>query len=520
MERCFLDGQFPCRWTPDLGGGFGFPLFNYYSPLVYYLGVVFRLTGFSFVGSIKLLFLTGIILSGISMYLLTKEFWGKLGGLVSAVFYIFVPFHALDIYVRGDLSEFFALAIVPFVFWAFYRLIKTNERQFLFLTGLFLGAFLLSHNITAMLFAPLLLVWIIFWFLVLKKIQKETVFQVLIAGLAGFGLSAFFIIPALLEQSLVQVGSLTTGYFDFKAHFITLRQLFLDRSWSFGISRFGPTDTLSFQIGWPHWWLVFLSFGLTILKLKDRGDFRKWLIILMSGLFLVLVFMIHPRSVIFWENLPLIAFTQFPWRLLGPVGLVSSFLAGSVIILLAGKDKVQVHLLAFFLVVLVVALNTAYFKPAKFTSATDEDFLTGETFKSEQQGAVYDFLPKGVTKLPDFDAQDIQIISGEANISEFVRKSDYFKVNIEVHGDQPAQIIAPVFDFAGWEVFVDEQPVTINKNPWGLIQMESPKGKHEISGWFRNTKIRLSGNGISIVTLLLVIYFFVTNDRKNKKFKK
>ena len=33
MEKCFLDRQIPCRWIPDMGYGFGFPLFNFYPPL-------------------------------------------------------------------------------------------------------------------------------------------------------------------------------------------------------------------------------------------------------------------------------------------------------------------------------------------------------------------------------------------------------------------------------------------------------------------------------------------------------
>ncbi|MGB6881820.1 MAG: hypothetical protein WBD86_00765, partial [Microgenomates group bacterium] len=33
MEKCFKDFQIPCRWVPDMGYGFGFPLFNFYPPL-------------------------------------------------------------------------------------------------------------------------------------------------------------------------------------------------------------------------------------------------------------------------------------------------------------------------------------------------------------------------------------------------------------------------------------------------------------------------------------------------------
>src|SRR3989344_736405 len=87
MEKCFLDGQIPCRWVPDMGYGFGFPLFNYYPPLPYLIGEVFRIFGFTFVFSAKLAFALSIIASGIAMYLLAKDFFGRIGGMLSAIFY-------------------------------------------------------------------------------------------------------------------------------------------------------------------------------------------------------------------------------------------------------------------------------------------------------------------------------------------------------------------------------------------------------------------------------------------------
>src|SRR3989344_8647632 len=49
MEKCFKDGQIPCRWIPDMGYGYGFPLYNFYPPLPYWIGMLVRVIGFSFV---------------------------------------------------------------------------------------------------------------------------------------------------------------------------------------------------------------------------------------------------------------------------------------------------------------------------------------------------------------------------------------------------------------------------------------------------------------------------------------
>src|SRR5260370_36359340 len=61
MYLVLSQGQFPPRWIPDLGFGFGYPLFNFYPPLVYYLGSVIHFIGFSFIDSTKIVMGIGFL---------------------------------------------------------------------------------------------------------------------------------------------------------------------------------------------------------------------------------------------------------------------------------------------------------------------------------------------------------------------------------------------------------------------------------------------------------------------------
>src|SRR4029450_9583380 len=77
----------------------------------------------------------------------------------------------------------------------------------------------------------------------------------LLASVAlGFGLSAFFWLPATLERGSTEfdrsVGP--ASYFFYGHHFIELRQLWETR-WGFGESLPGSTDGMSFQLGRLHW---------------------------------------------------------------------------------------------------------------------------------------------------------------------------------------------------------------------------------------------------------------------------
>ena len=76
MDRCFKDGQLPCRWAPDMAQNYGQPLFNFYSAFPYYLGELIHLVGFSFIDTVKLLFFLSLFLSGAFSYLLARHFIG------------------------------------------------------------------------------------------------------------------------------------------------------------------------------------------------------------------------------------------------------------------------------------------------------------------------------------------------------------------------------------------------------------------------------------------------------------
>jgi len=254
MEKCFLDGQIPCRWVPDMGYGFGFPLFNYYPPLPYLIGEVFRIFGFTFVFSAKLTFALSIIASGIAMYLLAKDFFGRIGGILSAIFYIWAPYHAVDVFVRGAMNESWALVWFPLILWSSYKLIKEFkfEKRWLILLSIVYSLLLMSHNIMVLIFTPLLALWV-FVHLWLSNTWRRLL-PLFIAGVLALGMSAFFTLPSYFEQKYVNISSLVQDYFDYSGHFVTVNQLFFSRFWGDGASAFGEeNDGMSFSlVGHEH----------------------------------------------------------------------------------------------------------------------------------------------------------------------------------------------------------------------------------------------------------------------------
>ena len=499
MRKCLSDFQIPCRWVPDMGYGNGFPLFNFYGVFPYYIGALFSFfTGY--VWAAKILFLIPAIFGGISMYFLGKEIFGKNGGVVAGVLYLFAPYRALDLYVRGAIAESFALAIVPLVFCFSLKLIKEkNFKNFLgFLLSL--AAFLMCHNIMTMLFLPLLIIWIAY-FLIINKFKNWL--PLVLGSALGFGLAAFFIIPAYLEQGLIQTETLTRNDLDFRVHFVTISQLFFNRAWGYGASILGPIDHLSFQIGWPYWWVVLLAGVLLIVNLIRRKTKDAIIVLFLIIVFLFSVFMTHNKSAFVWEKIGILRFTQFPWRFLSLTIFSASLLGGSIIFFF--KNGKWQKIIALIVVILTVLLNWNYFRPEKFyPNITDQTKLSNGSWETQQKASILDYLPKTALEPREKASDQPIIVSGNAQISSFVNKSNYWKFKINIFDQTKVEV--PVFDFPNWEVYIDNQKVNHNHNNFlGRISFDLLPGTYNIEGKFENTNIRTLANIISLLSILGII---------------
>src|SRR3989344_8526369 len=72
MGRALRNGQFPVRWVSDLGYGYGYPLFNFYGPLPYYVGGALYAAGFSGLVATKIMFGIGIVGASLTMFLFVR----------------------------------------------------------------------------------------------------------------------------------------------------------------------------------------------------------------------------------------------------------------------------------------------------------------------------------------------------------------------------------------------------------------------------------------------------------------
>ncbi len=509
MRQCFTDLQIPCRWVPDMGYGNGFPLFNYYSALPYYIGGLLSYA-LGLVNSAKALFFIPLLLGGISMFLLGQKLYGKDAGFLAGVLYMFAPYRALDSYVRGAIAESFALAIAPFVFYYTLKIIDKPTRSNLILGSISLAAFLISHNIMTMFFTPFIILWgMLFLYIEKWKSWKP----LLVCFILGVGLSAFFLIPVFLEKNLVQTDTLIQGGSDFRTHFVGVGQLFLDRSWGYGGSFFGPIDTISFQVGWPLWWFVLLVIPPFLLSFKKSLRITLGAVFLLA-MFGISIFMQHNKSAFIWEHIGTLQFAQFPWRLLSLSIFSASLIGGLFIYYLSSRFKLIMVLIASIAAVL---LNWNYFIPREFYPwINDTNKIQDPLWEIQQKAGILDYLPVTAQEPQGRAKQQIEIIEGDAISNSYTSRSDYFTGNVTVNSKSYLQV--PVFDFPNWELYINGQKQPHDNNgPLGRISFYLEPGTYLIEGYFRDTLVRTVSNLLTLVSLVVLVLVW-TNKKIQKLF--
>ena len=518
MKRCLSDGQIPCRWSPDMSYGYGQPMFNYYSATPYYTGAIFNNLGFSLIDSAKIVMFISIALAGIAMFLFLSQFVSVLPSFIGGVAYILVPFRALEIFVRGALAENFALALLPLVLFAITRLIINKTKiNFVFLS-LISGLFLSTHNITTLISSPFIAIFAIIM-IFLNKQKLRSLSLLFGSAVLGLGLASFFLLPVFFESNLVDTGFLTSGYFDFRAHFATLSQLFINQSWGYRASEFGPNDKISFAVGIVQT----LAFIVTpIILFIKRKTFSKTTKILLTTFFcfgLLALFLTTIRSITIWELITPLSFVQFPWRFLGLVALSSAVVLGISVNTFGQKSQ---KLLSVFLVFALLFLNFRFFKfDETIQTATDDTYLTGKLFEQSQKSAYFDYRPLSMDSVPEKIAPNNPVVlSGLAEVKNFQKRSAYFSADVDVSFGQ-ATVSFPISAFPDWKVYLNSSvtPAVYQiGESYGEITLIFDKGITLVQGYFEDTPIRKIANIITFISLLLSLVIAVApHDKKNTR---
>ena len=499
MFNALSDGQFPVRWLS--GFRYGDPTFNFYAPLPYYLGSLLHFLGLGFLDSAKALFGLSLILSALAMYLLAKELFGKWGGVLSSALYLYAPYRSVDVYVRGALNEAWAFVFFPLIFLCAIKLSKKYSFWNTTILALSLAGLFYTHNIMTILFLPFFGLFCLF-LIYKRQFNKKFIITLVLSAMLGVCLAASFLLPALFEKKFVQTDYLTAGYFDFAGHFVAIRQWF-DSPWGYGASLWGSVDDMSFQLGVVQWVLILVAIATYVIKKTYKDSKNKYWLPVFLILFVLSLFFQHNQSTFIWKTFSLLAYTQFPWRFLAISVFFASLIGGWLMQSL--KNYRWTKALIAITVVLLVGTNYSYFRPKEYYSDSKDKHYMGSEVLSHDDKIPKDYLPIWVEEIKTEKINAPYALSGEIAVLDFTKNSK--EANFKTESETGGVVEVPVTFFPGWQARVDGNKIDLREpSVLGLINIEVPAGSHSVEMYFANTPVRILGNVLSVLALVILIY--------------
>lgn len=515
MKKALLDGMFPVRWVPDLGYGYGYPIFNFYGPLPYYIGAFISLLGLDVLFATKTMIAASIIGSSFAMYVLAKEFWGKIGGLFSAVLYLFAPYHALNIYVRGDVGELYAYFFIPLIFYGIWKHYKTQNFNYLLIGSLSYAGLITSHNLSAMMVTPFIILTVLFLFVRSRKLSHFAL------PLLGIILSSFYFIPALGEMNYTNVIKII-GKDVYQDHFVCLPQLW-DSLWMYGGSIPGCIDGLSFRLGKIHIIGSIFAFALALLSLKK--DKQKSFVVFFSSLLLLIsIFFLLDVSGSIWKILPYIDYLQYPWRFLLLASFFSSFASGALIYSLSKFQKENAKWVWFGLYIALlispIILYSKLFVPQDYLNKGPDDY-TNKRFITWDTSRISDEYMPRFFNTPNTGEEIIEEkINGESiNANKIYEKTNSLLADIEASED--TLVIVHIPYFPAWKYYINGNQIDVSETESG-VSFPVSKGTSNLRVRFEQTPIEKTGNALSIsgVGIIIAGIIYKRKRKSNEKSKR
>lgn len=489
------------RWTPEFNAGYGDPhfLFAYFLP--YFIGSIFHFIGLSFLGSIKLLLAFSFVVSGITMFFWVKEELGKKAGFTAAIFYLFMPYHLVDMHFRVTIAENLSFVFLPFILLAIKKIIEKNNKRWFFVLSLSFALLILSHQVISIMFFPIMLSYFIFvWFRKRNKTIKSLIYC-FSSMLFGLFISSFYWLPIVFLAEFTQQGLNPT-----LISFPNLSQLMYS-PWRLGFLFQGHKGELSYLIGYTQLFAVGLSVYLIIKKSLDKK--LKSLLLFFLIVFAILIFMLLPISKPIWETTPLLRYSQFSTRLLVLLSLCVSLIAGII------TKKINKNWFIAFICFLTISYTILNWGNRRTIPAINDNYLKKEfNIKPDISGLepsspIWADLKKSQVRTKP--KANIEVISGNGLIKKISRTPIDHQYQIKAHSD--IEIKENTLFFPGWVALINGNVHTINyKNPSypGVITFKLNKGAYDVDVKFIDLPIIIFSKWLSLISVtILIVYSFI-----------
>jgi 6-pyruvoyl-tetrahydropterin synthase related domain len=516
------EGIFYPRWNQGANFGFGEPRFIFYPPLSWMFGAAL-----SFV--VRWEFVPGVfivltqMLAGVSAFVLARRMVSRNGALIAAFCYAANPYALLIVYMRSDFAEQLAMVFFPLLVLAAFELFgfletraRTEGRGIVGFAMLFAAVWL--TNAPAAVVATYSLGLLCIYAAYVTRTTRPLVGGAVSIAL-GFGLSGFFLIPAVYEQRWVSIN---------QALVVGLRH---SENFLYAVTKDREHDAFNHIASSAAVLMMVLTaiFAAACLtkwqKLPvapaQRGSWNALLVIFGASVFLMV-----PVSNILWNLLPELRFVQFPWRWMSILAVPFGCFAGAAI-----SQRFSTRVAASTAMVALVAMlagAATYMVRHTWWDTEDIPVLQEAIGRDEGFEGVDEYDPAGDdhSSLPENSAR-AEILAPEEGDSVAADPRVGARINIDrwsaeekklrVSLREPARLSLRLLNYPAWQVRVNGEEQKFEQaeqtgeiNP---IVLSLSAGNSDIEVRFIRTADRTIGAALSGVSVLIALVLLLRRPR-------
>ncbi len=504
--RSLTSGIVYPRWDEHTHG-YGAPTTSFYPPGIYYLTSAVHIFARDWKLTWAGFYWLTMLASAAAIFVYARQWLSRGASIIAAAVYVFAPYHLLNQYQRGAMSEFTSFIWIPLCLLFADKLLNDKAGQsgrLPCLVGLAasFGAFLWTHPPTAyqflLVFGPCYVV------LIVKAGKWRESLWLTAALVFGSMLAAAYFYPAIAEQALINSDDVERTWpyhasyvFDYsqKVYDRIGNPFFvrLDRIWVFNVAAIMVCGIAAIKSG---------TGSVSDLSLteeqnqkysgRSRSPYcnRVWLWL---GAGLLAGFLMTKFSEPIGRWIPKIEIGVYSWRMLTLTSFAMAMLVGAI----ANRSRF-LTIAALFGVLAMSGWYVAY------------PMWRGQSFEPKLEHYNYSTLPRGASR-ENPPMPPVQLATGKGSISIEHWTPEFRQLRAKLN--EADQLQFRTRNFAGWTATVNGQAVAIREGSVNNILFDLPAGDHRIVLEFRSTPIRRAGNWITAISFALLFSIIIKAGR-------
>ncbi len=495
-----LEGNISPKWLMDKYAGCGAPTFFFYPPLTYYITAPFLLITKDTQIAFGFFIFISTFVGSYFIYLYLRYFLEKTIAIIATVAYIFFPLKLAIFYLGGTPSEYLGYIFVPIFLLSIHKILEGNYR-FWILLAISMALIIISSVSLASILVFFVPIYVIFaYFLLHDKNSRGSILKISLYGFLSLilclALSAFYLVPMLTEITNVHMEKTVVEH-----------EIYFNLAW--GVHA-GPL-LISLLLS------IFFSY-----KIFKSNNYIAQRIGLLSLIFTgLLIFLMSPLSIWFWNNITLLKTIHLPIRLT----LILAFIFPLVFGLFIKHYPIRKFPDSKRFIGATFALFLALFAMSQFgTTKSPEEDLRIETssryfheFLPAQVPYENWYNPKNVPSAAKQCRKKMLVIDGEASLTSELWKNGHIELDISARTDSKIQL--GHFWYHLWEASIDGKEIDLSysdKN--GQMLIDIPKGEYKLMLSLNKSKYQSESNMISsLMWLLSILIIAIQIFRKKLK---